>query len=78
MKAAEMAFTVTWYPSVPGYAAMIIDGHPDSTSGNLGDEFWWLCVNEASATEGMAQMIGGGDKLSWNFVSKDKGGCPKD
>ena len=78
MKAAQMKFTATWYPSVPGYAAMIIDGHPGSTTGELGDEFWWLCVNDTSASKGMAQMIGGGDEVSWSYVSQATGGCPKD
>ena len=76
MKAARVSFTVSWFPSTPGYAAMIIDGDPSSTTGNFGSPFWWVCINDYSAAAGLQTLVKGGDKVEWSLTAQGK--CPKD
>ena len=78
MKAAGMQFTVTWYPKLPGYAAVIIDGDPPLTTGGFFKDFWWLCINGASSQKGMGHLLRPGDKVLWSWVRKAEGVCPND
>jgi hypothetical protein len=76
MKGAGVQYTVTWFPSVPGYAAMIIDGEPDKTTGKFESKFWWLCINGYSSAAGLQTSVKSGDVLEWSLVTKGK--CAKD
>jgi hypothetical protein len=70
MQAAGVSYTASWFSSVPGYAAMIIDGQPSSTNGNFGSPFWWACVNGYSRTAGLQTFIKGGDQVDWLWVTQ--------
>jgi len=77
MQLAKMQYNATWYPSVGGYAAMILEGTPPTTTGSFGSPFWWLCINDLSASAGMsAQQVSNGDNVDWYYVTDGK--CPKD
>lgn len=61
-------YTATYFHNPPGYAAMIINDVPKSTSGKFGEEYWALCVNGKAADLGMSsQMIKNGDKVLWVY-----------
>ncbi|HEU0147005.1 MAG TPA: hypothetical protein VFR21_09020 [Bradyrhizobium sp.] len=76
MQGAGIVYTATWFPSVPGYAAMIIDGDPDKTTGSFETPFWWACVNGFSSAAGLQTSIKGGDQVEWFKLSAGK--CPSD
>jgi hypothetical protein len=76
MEAAGVHFTATWFPSVPGYAAMIIDGDPSNTTGNFSSPFWWACINGLSSAAGLQTLVKAGDQVDWIKVTVGK--CPKD
>lgn len=76
MQAAGVPFTSTWFPSVPGYAAMIIDGDPDKTTGGFEASFWWACINGYSSAAGLQTLVKSGDQVEWTRMTQGK--CPKD
>lgn len=76
MKAAGITYSASWFPSVPGYAAMIIDDQPSSTTGKFGSPFWWACINGYSSAAGLQTFVKGGDQVDWLWVTDGK--CPKD
>lgn len=75
MQAAGLPYTATWFPNIPGYAAMIIEDEPATTSGGFGTPFWWLCVNGYDSASGMQTLVKAGDALEWSLVTDGK--CPK-
>jgi hypothetical protein len=77
MQAAGVAYTASWFSSVPGYAAMIIDDQPATTNGKFGSPFWWACVNGYSSAAGLQTFIKGGDQIDWLWVTEGNK-CPKD
>lgn len=76
MKGAGMTFTATWFPSVPGYAAMIIGGEPAQTTGGFSTPFWWACINGYSSAAGLQTFVKSGDQVEWFLLSEGK--CAKD
>lgn len=76
MQGAGITYTATWFPSVPGYAAMIIDGDPDKTTGGFETPFWWACINGFSSAAGLQTLVKGGDQVEWLKLSAGK--CPND
>ena len=62
-------YTASYYHAPAGYAAMIINGMPKSTTGNFGaTENWSLCVNGKAANQGMSAMtVKNGDKVLWTY-----------
>ena len=77
MQLTGTKYTVTFVPSVGGYATMQIGAIPKRTTGTLAKPFWWLCINDVSAKLGMStQTVNDGDEIGWYFVRTGK--CPKD
>lgn len=76
MQSAGIEYTVSWFPSVPGYAVMILDGDPMTTTGKFGVPFWWACVNGFSSAAGLQTLVKSGDSVTWELVSDGK--CPND
>ncbi len=76
MQTAGVTYTATWFSSVPGYAAMIIDGQPSTTNGNFATPFWWVCINGYSSAAGLQTLVKAGDQIEWSWVTTGK--CAKD
>jgi len=76
MQAGSVVYTATWYPSVPGYAAMIIDGEPAVTTGSFETTFWWACIDGYSSAAGLQTLVKAGVQVEWFRVTNGK--CPKD
>jgi hypothetical protein len=76
MQTAGVTYTATWFPSVPGYAAMIIDGEPDKTTGGFESTFWWVCINGYSSAAGLQTLVKSGDQIEWFRLTTGK--CAKD
>lgn len=64
MQAAAIQYTATWFPSVPGYAAIIINGMPKSTTGSFGSPYWEFCLNGYTAAAGMQTLTKSGNKIT--------------
>ena len=80
MQAAGITYTATWFPNVPGYAAMIIDGDPSKTNGDFGTPFWWACIDGYSSAAGLQTLIRDGMHVEWSLLSElfagsDRGGA---
>lgn len=76
MQAAGVSYTASWFPNVPGYGAVIIQGLPASTSGTLGSTYWRVCVDGFSAAAGMQTYVKAGSIVEWAYGTTGK--CPKD
>ena len=76
MQAAGVPYTATWFPNVPGYAAMIIDGEPATTTGQLASPFWWACIDGYSSAAGLQTLVRAGNRVDWTWGSNVT--CPKD
>jgi hypothetical protein len=63
MQNAGVQYTATWFPSVPGYAAMIIDSDPATTTGKFDPTFWWLCIDGFSSAAGLQTLVNAGAQL---------------
>lgn len=74
---AKIKYTAAWYPNPPGYAVLSINGFPPIITAELSRPFWWLCINDKSAQEGISSLkISDHDKIDWRY-SMD-GHCPSD
>lgn len=76
MQSAGMKYTATWFPNTPGYAAMIIEGMPPTTTGNFGTSYWMVCVDGYGAAAGLQTLVRAGNQVEWSLVTGGK--CPKD
>lgn len=78
MQQANMQYNATYFSGL-GYALMLFNGTPASTNGQFGSNYWWLCVNGKSATQGMSsQPVAGGDTVQWYWVTNGSDPCPND
>jgi hypothetical protein len=78
MQQANMQYNATYFAGL-GYALMLFNGTPASTNGQFSSNYWWLCVNGKSATQGMSsQQVMGGDTVQWYWVTNAADPCPND
>jgi len=78
MQQGNMQYNATYFAGA-GYILMLFNGTLASTNGQFGSDYWWLCVNGKSATQGMSsQQVVGGDTVQWYWVTNGADPCPND